>query len=53
MISKIKPVNAKVNLSRQNGAGETETTRRLNQLDHGVNIGFLDNLIDRSRRYEV
>jgi hypothetical protein len=39
MIVKIKPVNAKVNLSRQNGAGET--TRMENEMSHGVNI---DNL---------
>jgi hypothetical protein len=43
MIIKIKPVNAKVNLSRQNGA--TETTRRLFKVgDHASNIGILPNL---------
>jgi hypothetical protein len=39
MIIKIKPVNAKVNLSRQNGANDT--TRRWFKVEHHVsNIGI-------------
>jgi hypothetical protein len=42
MIVKRKPVNAKVNLSRQNGA--IVTTRRYVEGDHCVNISVLGNL---------
>ncbi len=45
MIVKIKPVNAKVNVSRQNGESETtETASRGNDIDHTSNIGVLGNL---------
>jgi hypothetical protein len=47
MIVKSKPVNAKVNLSRQNGA--IDTTGLKNEASHGVNIVILDNLCVRSR----
>jgi hypothetical protein len=42
MIVKSKPVNAKVNLSRQNGA--IVTTGRYVEGDHCVNISVLGNL---------
>jgi hypothetical protein len=47
MIVKSKPVNAKVNLSRQNGA--IDTTGLKNEASHGVNIVILGNLCVRSR----
>jgi hypothetical protein len=46
MIVKRKPVNAKVNLSSQNGA--IDTTGLKNEASHGVNIVILDNLHVRS-----
>ena len=43
MIVIIKPVRAKVNLSRQNGESET-TTGMIKIESHGVNIDNLGNL---------
>jgi hypothetical protein len=48
MIVKRKPVNAKVNLSRQNGA--IDTTGLKNEASHDVNIVILGNFWRRSRK---